>query len=435
MARKKSRKALFITLGVLLLMIVVIAGWYMSAKRDAVVFVSVEPVAKRTIIQTVNAIGKIQPEYMVKISSEASGEIIFLGARDGDTVRRGDLLVRIQPDIMETQLEQYRASADAAKSAIVVAKAEMDRTDADLKRISELYKKEYASREELDKSKAAYQSAAARYTQALADHSRALGALKQTQATASRTTIMSPMEGVVTYLAVEQGEKVVGTAQMQGTEIMRISNLNIMNVWVDVDENDVAVITLGDTARIKVDALADTTYAGVVYEISHSPKTTAAGTQEEVVNFQVRIRLLNPDPRMRPGMSVSADIETETKADVVAVPIQSVTVNRQDNVQQSNGQQSDDNAWRVTERNADARKKAQPKSMVWVVKGSTVESRVIETGISDQGFIEIIKGLTVGEKVVTAPYQAVSKLLTPGAKIRVENSKDRKVRFDRMRQE
>jgi HlyD family secretion protein len=401
-----------------------------SSKRDAVVFVSAEPVAKRTIIQTVNAIGKIQPEYMVKISSEASGEIVFLGARDGDTVRRGDMLVRIQPDIMETQLEQYRASADAAKSAIVVAKAEMDRTDADLKRISELYKKEYASREELDRSKAAYQSAAARYTQAMADHSRALGALKQTQATASRTTIISPMEGVVTYLAVEQGEKVVGTAQMQGTEIMRISNLNIMNVWVDVDENDVAVITLGDTARIRVDALADTTFTGVVYEISHSPKTTAAGTQEEVVNFQVRIRLLNPDPRMRPGMSVSAEIETETKADVVAIPIQAVTINQQENVPQSN-----DDSWRVTERNADAKKKVKPASMVWVVKGSTVESRVIESGISDQGFIEIIKGLKVGEKVVTAPYQAVSKLLTPGAQIRIENPKERKVRFDKMRQE
>lgn len=430
MAKKKSRKALFVTLGVLLLIIVAMAGWYISAKRDAVVFVSVEPVTKRTIVQTVNAIGKIQPEFMVKISSEASGEIVYLGARDGDTVRRGDLLVRIQPDIMETQLEQFRASADAAKAAITMAKAEMERTDADLKRISELYKKEYASREELDRSKAAYQSAAARYTQAMADYSRSLGALKQTQATASRTTILSPVDGVVTYLAVEQGEKVVGTAQMQGTEIMRIANLNIMNVWVDVDENDVAIIAHGDTARIRVDAIPDRTYAGVVYEISHSPKTTAAGTQDEVVNFQVRIRLVNPDPRMRPGMSVSADIETETKSDVVAVPIQSVTVNRQDNTKQS-----DDNSWRVTERNADAKKKMQPASMVWVVKGNTVESREIETGISDQGFIEIVKGLTVGEKVVTAPYQAVSKLLTPGSQIRIESPKDRKMRFDRMRQE
>ena len=428
MARKKSKKGLFIILGLLVLIVVIAMSWFAMMSKDATIYVSVEPVAKRTIVQTVSAIGKIQPEFMVKVSSEASGEIMFLGVRDGDTVSKGQLLVRIQPDILETQLEQNRATAEASKMSINIAKAELDRTDADMKRVTELYKKDYASREEMDRAKAAYQSAAARYTQTQADYTRSLGALKQTQATASRTTITSPMSGVVTYLAVEQGEKVVGTAQMQGTEIMRISNLGIMNTWVDVDENDVALISLGDTARIRVDALSDKSYKGVVYEVSHSPKTTGAGSQEEVVNFQVRIRIVDADPRMRPGMSVSVDIETEIKTDVISVPIQAVTVKH-------NEGQSEEGDWRVTERGADAaQKKNRPKSMVWLTNGQTVEAREIETGISDQGFIEIISGLKEKEKVVTAPYQAVSKLLKPGTKVKIEDKDARKERFDKMRE-
>lgn len=208
---------------------------------------------------------------------------------------------------------------------------------------------------------------------------------------------------------------------------MRISDLNTMNAWVDVDENDVALLSVGDTARVTVDALKDTVYKGIVYEISHSPKTTGSGTQEEVVNFQVRIRILNPDSRMRPGMSVSVDMETETRSNVLAVPIQAVTV------RQNTSANEDD--WRVSDRSTASKKKDRnkPNTIVWVSNGSTVAERAIETGISDQGFIEILSGLKENEQVVTSPFAAVTKLLAPGSKIKVESSADRKSRFDRLR--
>ncbi len=424
--KKKSRRKLVFVLFGILLLIAGATAWFITNRTPDVVLVSAEEVGTRTIVQTVNAIGKLQPEFMVKVSSEASGEIVFLGARDGDTVQRGDLLVRIQPDLVETQMEQAVAAAESSRLAITIAKAEVERTEADFKRISELYKKDYATREELDRAKAAFEQATGRYTQSKTSYDQARAALKQTQATASRTTILSPMSGVVTFLAVERGEKVVGTAQMQGTEIMRIADLRTMNAWVDVDENDVALLSVGDTARIRVDALSGEEFKGVVYEISHSPKTTGTGTQDEIVNFQVRIRLLQPDKRMRPGMSVTVDIETETRTDVLAVPIQAVTVQKTANT---------NNDWRVSERGADSKRRENaPQSIVWVTDGTTVRARPIQTGISDQGFIEVLSGLKKGERVVTSPFAAVTKLLSDGSMVKLENPTQRKARFEKMRQ-
>lgn len=428
--KKKSRIGTAVLIIILIIATLGAVAWWMISRGEETIFVSIEPVATRTIVQTVNAIGKIQPEFQVEISSEASGEIVYLGVRDGDTVNQGDILIRIRPDIVETQLEQTQAAAEASKMAITIAKAELDRTEADLKRISELYKKDFATREEMDRAKAAYESAVARFAQTKADYSRSLGALKQTRATADRTTIAAPMSGVVTYLAVERGEKVVGTAQMQGTEIMRIADLSIMNAWVDVDENDVALLSVGDTARVRIDALPNRVYNGVVYEISHSPKTAGAGGQDEVVNFEVRIRFLDVDDRMRPGMSVSVDIETETKADVIAVPIQAVTVNK------GQLQSSEDENWRIKDKSEEqSKRRDRPQSIIWMSNGSTVTPRAIETGISDQGYIEVLSGLKAGESIVTGPYRAVTKLLEDGSKIKVEAAEDRRARFDRMRQE
>jgi len=428
MAKKKSRKALGFFLIAVVAVIASAVVWFLVMKREGPILVTADAVETRTITQTVSAIGKLQPEVMVKISSEASGEIIYLGVRDGDTVRSGQLVARIQPDIVNTQLDQSRFAAESSKMAIDVAKAELDRTEADFKRFGELVKKDFATREEYDRARAAYNSAAARYASAQSDYQRSMGVLRQTQATASRTTIFSPMNGVVTYLAVEAGEKVVGTAQMQGTEMMRISDLSTMNAWVDVDENDVALISVGDTARIRVDALRDTVYRGVVYEISHSPRVAAQGTQEEVVNFQVRIRFVDKDIRFRPGMSCNVDIETETRKDVVAVPLGAVTV-KQDGSEQG----AEDKG--LSDRHDASRLAARPPSMVWVVDKATVSERIVKTGISDQGYIEILSGVKKGESIVVAPYQAVSKLLRNGAVVKLEDAAARRERFRKMRTE
>ncbi|MBU3741437.1 MAG: efflux RND transporter periplasmic adaptor subunit [Candidatus Kapabacteria bacterium] len=429
MATKKRRKGLMLTL---LVFVVLAAGsvtWFMIRGKEAPVLVSAEDVGTRTITQTVSAIGKLQPEVQVKISSEASGEIIFLGVHDGDSVKTGQLLARIQPDLVQTQVQQSQAAAESARMSITIAKAEVERSEADLKRVTELYKKQFATREELDRAKATYEGAFGRYQSAQSDHSRTLAALRQTQASASRTTIYAPMSGTVTYLAVERGEKVVGTAQMQGTEMMRISDLSTMSAWVDVDENDVAVVNIGDTANIKVDAFRDRVFRGVVYEIGNSAQTAAAGTQEEVVNFQVRIRLIDRDLKMRPGMSCNVEIETETRENVLAVPIQSVTAKASaiaSDVQR--GPQVTSRGEAVAKKQADV-----PASLVWVLNGQTVAAREVETGISDNGYIEILKGLKKGERIVSGPYTAVSKVLSEGSKVQVEGTAERKQRYESMR--
>lgn len=425
---KKSRKRLYIVLLVIVLAVVGAVIWTLANRTEAPTLVSVESVATRTITQSVSAIGKLQPEVMVKISSEASGEIVYLGVRDGDTVRMGQQLVRIRPDMMQSMLEQTRAAAEASRMAITVAKAEYDRSEADLKRATELYKKQFASREDFDRASAAFQSAGGRLAQAQADYERAKGALRETQVNVNRTTINAPMSGVVTYLGVENGEKVVGTAQMQGTEIMRIADLSTMNAWVQVDENDVAQISVGDTARIKVDALPDVELRGIVYEISHSPIVSGQGTQEEVVNFQVRIRIIDPEGRMRPGMSCSVDIETETKPNVLAVPIQSVTIMQDVEVP------SKDEDYRKTERKAEGARSKRPQSIVWVTDGTKVTARAVTTGISDEGYIEITNGIRPGERVVSGPYEAISKILKPGSMVKVEDPAQRKERYREMRQ-
>ncbi len=427
---KKSRKRLLIVAIMVMIAFVATMLWMISNRNTAPILVSVEPVATRTITQSVSAIGKLQPEVMVKMSSEASGEIVYLGVRDGDTVKTGQVLVRIRPDMMQSMLVQTRAAAEASRMAITVAKAEYDRSEADLKRVTELSKKQFASREDFDRASAAFQTAAGRLAQAQADYERAKGALRETQVNVDRTTITAPMSGIVTYLGVENGEKVVGTAQMQGTEILRIADLSTMNAWVQVDENDVAQIRVGDTARIKVDALADVELRGIVYEISHSPIVSGQGTQEEVVNFQVRIRIIDPENRMRPGMSCSVEIETETKSNILAVPIQSVTLQ-----QDAAATPAVEQDYRKTDRKAAVVKSTRPQSMVWVVSNGAVTARTVTTGISDEGAIEISSGLKAGDKVVSSPYEAISKLLTPGAKVTVEEPAARRERYREMRKE
>ena len=317
---KKSHKARNLTL-IGLGIFVIILGYFMFRPKDETIPVTTDKVSKRTITQRVSAIGKIRPETEVKISSEASGEIITLGFRDGDSVTRGQLLVRIQPDIVTSQLEQFTASADASKIAIDAARAEMDRANADFKRINDLFAKQYASKEELDRAKALMDQAVSRFKSSGSEYSRSFSALKQMRSQASRTTIYAPMSGTVTNLSVEAGEKVVGTAQMQGTEMMRIADLNVMNAWVDVDENDIVFVKIGDTARIRVDAMPEVELLGYVYEIGHSAKTAAAGTQEEVTNFQVKIRIIDKNKQLRPGMSCSVEIDTDTHYDVLSVPV------------------------------------------------------------------------------------------------------------------
>ena len=411
---KKSRKALYITL-ISVAILAIVLSYFLLKNKDESIAIKTEKVELRTITQKVSAIGKIRPETEVKISSEASGEIMFLGFRDGDSVNKGQLLVRIQPDIVQSQLEQFTASADASKIAIDATKAEMDRAQADFKRISDLYAKQYASREEFDRAKSTLEQALSRFRSSGSDYTRAFSALKQMRSQASRTTLYSPMSGTVTSLSVEAGEKVVGTAQMQGTEMMRIADLNIMNAWVDVDENDIVFVKIGDTARIRVDAMPDEELFGYVYEIGHSAKTSAAGTQEEVTNFEVRIRIIDKDMRLRPGMSCSVEISTETHPNVLSVPLQSVTVR---SVQASESEMSSGSIQQQEEKKKSNSKR--PPSVIFLKNGDKAKMVKVETGLSDHGFIEIKKGLKVGQEIISGSFQAINKLLQDGSIIKID---------------
>ncbi len=413
MAKKTSKgKIIFFTL---LIVSVVAAGLYIFTKdKTQAITVRTQKVEKKTITQKVNAIGKLKPETEVKISSEASGEIISLPVMEGDTVKKGQLLARIKPDIIETQLQQYQAALDASKTDIDYQKSSLERAEYEFERIRDLYKDEYVSKQDLDRAKTNLDQNRSQYQNALARYEQAKASLKQIQRNASRTTIKSPIDGIVTALNVESGEKVLGTVQNMGTEMMIISDLSVMNTNVDVDENDIVLISLGDTSNIEIDAFPDKVFKGVVQEIGHSAKLSAQSSQDQVTNFEVKIRLLDLDPKMRPGMSCNVDIETETRSDVVAVPLQSVTV------RVSKG--GDEEASKIRKVSDEPKNEPKPQTVVFVVEGESVKTVNVETGISDQGFIELTSGLESGAEVVSGSFTAISKDLYDGAKIKVMNS-------------
>ncbi len=410
--RKNNKKGIIIGITIAILAIVGIV-LVIFGRGEQAIAVTVEEVSKRTITQTVSAVGKIQPETEVKISSQTSGEVIFLGVKEGETVKARQLLARINPDIVETQLEQVKASVEAAKIDIDARVSEKERATNDFYRAKELFDKKYISKQEFDNYKASYDLAMSSYRSAMARYEQAKATLRQYERSLARTSIYSPIDGVVTSLSVELGEKVVGTEMMMGTEMMRIADLNVMNAVVDVDENDIVYVKLGDTAYVELDAIPDRKFKGVVLEISHSAKVSSVGTQNEVTNFEVKIRLLERDTRFRPGMSCNVEIQTETRQNVLSVPLQSVTI-----------RDLGMNSFNENETGPDEKptqSKSRPQQIVFTLEGNKAKMRKVETGISDKGYIEIISGLSLGEKVISGSYQAVSKLLTDGTKVKVDS--------------
>jgi HlyD family secretion protein len=419
MAKSNKKRNRIILFSILAVVVIGSIAAFTLGKRDKSIEVTTEKITRRTITQTVSATGKIQPETLVKISSEASGEIIFLGAEEGDTVKKGQLLVRIQPDLAQTQLQQAQASAQSVKANIGTAQAELGRTKAELERIKGLFEKQFASKADLDAATAAFNTAQARVEASMKDYDRSFAGVRQANVSASRTTIYSPMPGIVVSRAVKTGEKVVGVAQMQGTELMQVANLNVMNAEVDVDENDVVLISVGDTARVRIDAFPGRVFRGYVYQIGNSAKRGSIGTQDEVVNFTIKIRLIDLDGKLRPGMSCDVDIETETRQNAIAVPLQSVTLRREPKKEGSEGggEQNTFNQTTDTKQKKDLRK---PQQVVFLSDGGKAKMTDVETGISDNGYIEITKGLTDGQNVVSGPFRAISKEIEDGVAIKVD---------------
>lgn len=403
--KKRSKKKLFIFGGLGLLLLVVVILVIASGNKEVIVSVQTEKVEKKTITQIVSATGKINPVEQVVITPEVTGEIVELPVKEGAKVNRGTLLIRIKPDIYLAQRDRVRAQLESAKANLKVREANLIQVKAEYERMRELFEKGLASDQELEISRSNYLQSEGQYESQKASVTQAEGSLRESEENLAKTAIYSPLNGTVSALNVELGERVLGSGFSQGTNIMTVADLDKMEATVDVDENDVVLVSVGDTARVKIDAFRGKEFLGVVTQIGNSAKTSGFGTQDEVVNFEVKIRLLDGSVEIRPGMSCDADIETETRVDVISVPIQSVTART---IPPKEGEEPNP---------AD---KKGPREVVFIIKDNLAKVVPVETGISDDTHIEIISGLEGGETVVSGSYRAISKELEDGTKVSIQ---------------
>lgn len=407
---KKSRKKKIIIFSVLGFILIVLAlVVFMGSKKEPIVTVQTDKVTLRTITQVVTATGKIQPEVQVKISPEVSGEIVDLPVKEGDRVKKGELLMKIKPDVYVAQRNMYSAG-------LLQARAGMSRTEPEFRRVESLFKKGLVSQAEYDQARAAYEQSKATLQQSQAS-------LDQAEENLRKTTVFSPMDGTVSQLNSEKGERVLGTQQFQGTDVMTIADLSRMEARVDVSETDVILVSVGDTARISVDAFPDKKVTAIVYEIANTATSKGTGTQEEVTNFTVKMRIVDKGLILRPGMSMTADVETETKANVLTVPIQCVTT-RAPKMEMKEGQgEPQPQATNTGVTPAKAKQENKPKEIVFAVENGVAKAVSVKRGISSDQYVEITDGAKEGMEIVSGSYKAINRELEDGAKVRVEEQK------------
>lgn len=422
--RRKKRKTgliVAIVLGGMVVLAIVMMQLRDSKKEGTAV--EVTPVATRTIVQTVVATGMIDPETQVKISSEVSGEIIYLGVKEGDTVQKGQVLVRINRDAILAQREQAQAAVEGALARQESAKATLIRNQQELKRVEQLFEKNLSTAQDKENAETQVRIAVAEQGAAMHQVEQQQASLRQTDESLKKTTIVAPISGTVTKLNSKVGEKVVGAIQMTGTEIMTIADLSVIEAVVDVSETDVVEVSIGDTAEIEVDAIPQRKFMAVVSQIANSPKQSGAGTNEQLTNFEVRVRFIDPDERLRPGMTATATIQTAKENGVLSVPIQSVTTRTERNTLDSALKAAEEND-NIRNLSLEKKKDDRPQPIVFLKHGDSAVARPVETGIRDDQYIQIKSGVSIGDTVVSGSYKAISKDLEDGAKIYVEDKTD-----------
>lgn len=414
MKNKKILKIL-VPAVILLLIFAVVgkkAGWFGKA---ATVKVAIENAEKRTIVETITANGKIQPEKEVKITPDVSGEIVELTVREGDHVEKGQLLLRIKPDIYISQKDRSMAAISSARARLAQAEAQYIQAELSYKRTKQLFDEQTISKSEFEQAEASYSVAKAEVDAAKYSVISAEASLKEANETLIKTSIYAPMTGTVSMLLVELGERVAGTGMMAGTEMLRVADLSRMEAQVEVNENDIPRVKLGDTATISVDAYVDYKFRGIVTEMANSAKTTGVSA-DQVTNFDVKILVLpesykdltdkgNAHP-LRPGMSATVDIRTEIKPGIITVPIQSVTT------------RTDTTKVIKTVSDEDIR------TLVFITDGERALAKDVKTGIQDNSYIEIISGVSEGDRVISAPFSAISKKLSDSTLIEIVKKDD-----------
>lgn len=390
--------------------------------------VEISKVEAMTIIETVSATGKIQPEIEVKISSEVSGEIIELPVKEGQVVKKGDLLVRINPDLYTSGLNRSVASLSGTKAGLSQADAQFKEAKANYERNKTLFEKGIISKSDWDKAISSYEVAQATKQSAYYNVQSASATVNEAKDNLGRTTIYAPADGTISSLGVELGERVLGTQQMTGTELLRVANLNNMEVEVDVNENDIVKINVGDSAKVEVDAYLKKEFKGIVTSISNSAST--ALTADQVTNFKVKVRILKESyadllegkpesySPFRPGMTATVDIMTKRKDNVLSIPISSVVVKSDTSATAKpvviSAKEDENN-------NQKAPKSDKKFECVFVKVGDKAKIRVIKTGIQDDTNIEVSSGLKKGDVVIIGPYATVTKDLNSGDMVHVKS--------------
>lgn len=444
--KKKNNllRNILIVAGIVIVILVVgkKAGWFGD---DSTIKVSTDKVSLQTITETVSASGKVQPEVEVKLSSDVSGEIVEMLVKEGDVVKKGQLLCKINPEIYISSFDRAVAGLNSTKAGYESSKARLDQAQSQLKkaetayqRNKKMFEEKVISASDWEIVKSAYEVAKAEVEAAEQGVSGAQynvksgsASVREAKENLNKTDIFAPVDGTVSKISRKKGERVAGTSFTDGTEILRISNLQEMEVKADVGENDIIRIHLKDTALVEIDAYSPRKFKGIVTEIANTPNETVTGT-DNVTNFAVKIRILresyadlipadNPQySPFRPGMSATVDIQTKKAVNVIAAPIKAVTT-RDTAIHRSSKQ--------VARRHDDGTvEKLEPensgndtpvKEVVFVNENGVAKMRVVKTGIQDVNYMEITEGLKVGDEVITDPYQAVSKKLNDGDKIKV----------------
>jgi HlyD family secretion protein len=442
MTKKKSNKK-WLIIGLIVVVIIIVGLAIKKGQGEKATRVAVEKVELRTITETVSANGKIQPAKDIKISPYISGEVIELNVKEGDFVHKGDMLAKIDPQIYVSNYDRAQAALKSAqaneaqsKARYTQSKAQFNKIKLDFDRSKQLWEKQVISDAEYDAAKSSYEVGEAEvkaanesYKAAQFQVNSAKASLKEAKENLNRTSIYAPNDGTVSRLNIEVGERVTGASQFSsGTEIMRIANLDVMEVNVEVNETDIVRISLLDTALIEVDAYLDRKFKGVITEIATSANTTGTSA-DQVTNFDVKIKMLKDSyddliksgrsisSPFRPGMSATVEIQTETEKNILSVPIQAVTTRADTTGRIKSAREKREDK----KSNADETDKTQ--EFVFVVDGETAKLTAVKTGVQDNMYIQILEGIEEGDQVIVAPYRAVSKGLKNGDAVTIVDKK------------
>jgi HlyD family secretion protein len=428
MSKKKK-----IIIGSVIILVIVVAVFAISKSKKGPDGITIQTakVEKQKIVETVTATGRIQPKTQVKISADVAAKITHLNVKEGEWVESGKLLVQLDRERYSAAKESAEANLKASQSNAELARENMMKAEKDHNRAKELFEKNLESQANLDQTYAADKAEKARYNSALQQAEQAKAVLKQARDDVSKTSIYAPMSGTISKLNKEVGEIALGS-QFQEDVIMIVSNLAGMEALVNVDENDVVSVSVGDSAKIEVDALPDKVFTGVVSEIASSATITGTGTTDQKTEFEVKISIVDAGEDLRPGMTASSDIITETREDVLGVPIQCVTIRTPAQLAKKKSKSKDTSATSdSTSADSTAKSEYVPDKdgfvqITFIIEESKAQAKQVKPGIQSETHIEIIEGITEGDEIVTGNYRAISQTLQNNSQVVVKNEGEKK---------